>query len=134
MNLSMSYSILLLAMVAASFAGAVFAVLGTRWSAAFDAPFWVAFSATVLAYAGTMIATLGLYLLGLVSFEGGVDGILAIPVTLLLITSALYARMIRYPKGGGAVGLSLGVRVAIVQLGLTSIAGMALVLAIHLLS
>jgi hypothetical protein len=134
MSSSTSYPILLLVMVAASFVGAMFAVLGTRWSAAFDAPFWTAFSATILAYAGTMVVSLVLYLLDLITFTGGLGGIAAIPVLLLLVTAALYAYMIRYPKGGGPVGLSLGIRVAIVQLGLTAMVGVALMVGIHLLS
>jgi hypothetical protein len=123
----MFYPVLLLAIVAASFFGAWFAVLGTRWSAAFDASYWTVFSATLLAYAGTMVMALVLSLTGLASVFGPNTLLAILPLSLLLITAVLYGLMIRYPKGGGAVGLSLGIRVAIVQLGLTALTGVAVV-------
>lgn len=134
MNSGMFYPILLLAIVTASFFGAWFAVLGTRWSAAFDASYWTVFSATLLAYAGTMVVALVLSLTGLASVFGPNTLFVILPAALLLMTAILYGLMIRYPKGGGAVGLSLGMRVAIVQLGLTALTGVALVVGTKLLS
>jgi len=134
MSSGMFYPILLLAIVAASFFGAWFAVLGTRWSAAFEAPYWTAFSATLLAYAGTMVVALVLSLTGLASAFGRYTLLAILPATLLLITAVLYGLMIRYPKGEGAVGLLLGIRVAIVQLGLTALTGVALAAGTQLLS
>ena len=134
MSSDMFYPMLLLAVVAASFFGGWFAVLGTRWSAAFEVPYWTVFSATLLGYAGTMIVALVLSLTGLATVFGHYTLLFLLPAAMLIITAVLYSIMIRYPRGEGAVGLSLGVRIAIVQLGLTLLTGVALVTGIHLLS
>lgn len=134
MNSEMFFPVMLLAIVAASFVGGWFAVLGTRWSAAFDAPYWTAFSASLLGYAGTMIVALVLSLTGLATVLGPYTLLVLLPATLLIITAILYSLMIRYPRGEGPVGLSLGIRVAIVQLGLTALTGVALFAGTRLLS
>jgi len=127
MNSEMSYPVLFLVLTVTAFISAWFAVLGGKRSAAFEAPYWVAFSATMLSYVLVIILGLLLHLSGLTAQIGQGGLIVALPVVLLVVTAVCHGFLLRYPRGEGAVGLPVGARIAIYQLGLTAIAGMLVV-------
>lgn len=127
MNSDMTYPVLFLALTVTAFVSAWFAVLGARRSAAFEAPYWVAFSATMLSYVLVIILALLVHLSGLTAKIGQGGLIVASPVVLLVVTAVCHGFLLRYPRGEGAVGLPMGARIAIYQLGLTAIAGMLVV-------
>ncbi len=127
MNSEMSYPVLFLVLTATAFISAWFAVLGARRSAAFEAPFWVAFSATMLSYVLVIVLGLLAHLTGLAAQIGQGGLIVLLPVVLLVVTALCHGFLLRYPRGDGAVGLSVGARIAIYQLGLTAIAAMLVV-------
>lgn len=127
MNSEMSYPVLFLVLTVTALVSAWFAVLGARRSAAFEAPYWVAFSATMLSYVLVILLGILVHLSGLAAQIGGNGLIVLLPVVLLLVTALCHGFLLRYPRGEGAVGVGLGARIAIYQLGLTAIAGMIVV-------
>lgn len=124
---------LLLMFVTASLLGAWFARVGVRHSCAFDVSYWTAFSATLLAYAGSLVAGLILYVVMGSAAGDSALAFLLLPIVLLLVTAACYGFMVRYPRGEGSIGMGVGARVAIIQLGLTAMVGMVAVAALFLL-
>lgn len=127
MSSEMSYPVLFLALTVTALVSAWFAVLGARRSAAFEAPYWVAFSATMLSYVLVILLGILLHLSGLAAQVGGNGLIVLLPVVLLVVTALCHGFLLHYPRGEGSVGMAVGARIAIYQLGLTAIAGMIVV-------
>lgn len=133
MNSEMSYPMLFMVLTVTALISAWFAVLGARRSAALETSYWIAFSATMLSYILTIILGLLAYLSGIAVQLGSAGLIVLAPVVLLIVTALCHGFLMRYPRGEGAVGISMGVRIAIYQLGLTAIAGMLLVAGLYFL-
>lgn len=127
MNAVISYPVLFLVLTVTAIISAWFAVVGARRSAAFEAPYWVAFSATMLSYVVVIILALLVHLTGLAAQIGASGLIVLLPVVLLVVTALCHGFLLRYPRGEGSIGVALGSRIAIYQLGLTAIAGMIVV-------
>lgn len=127
MNSEMSYPVLFLVLTVTALVSAWFAVVGARRSAAFEAPYWVAFSATMLSYVLVIIIGLLAHLAGLAAEIGEKGLIVMLPLVLLVVTAFCHGFLMRYPRGEGSVGVTIGARVAIYQLGLTAIVGMIVV-------
>ena len=127
MNSEMSYPVLFLALTVAALISAWFAVVGARRSVALEAPYWVAFSGTMLSYVLVIILGLLAHLAGLAAQIGERGLMVVLPVVLLVVTAVCHGFLMRYPRGEGAVGVAVGARIAIYQLGLTVFAGMIVV-------
>jgi hypothetical protein len=115
-----------LAAVFGAFMGAFFARLGTRWTLGFDANYWNAFSATLLAYAAAVVAGMLVHMADM-----GKGGLVILSV-FYVASALLYGRMLQHPQSG-PIGLQQGFRVAIVQLGFSLAAWTVLVVLLYLL-